>query len=175
MVKIKDIMKKYVVTVDHDITLSDAAKILTNNRIGSVIITKNMKPVGIVTNEDIVGAVARGDDPKNIRVKNLKLRKLITARPEDNMLSVTRKMIKTGVKRIPVIKNGKLEGIISDKEILLISPELVEVLSEKLKARVALVARPDRKISGICERCEAYSDELRNVAGRWVCEDCQSG
>ena len=173
MVKIKDIMKKYVVTVDDSITVSDAAKILTNNKIGSVIITKSMKPVGIVTTEDIVSVIARGENPRTVKVKTLKLRRLVTANPDDNMLTVARKMIKNGIKRVPVVKDGKLQGIVSDKEILLISPELIEVLSEKLKARVSLVAKPDREISGICERCEAYSDELRNVAGRWLCEGCR--
>ena len=90
-----------------------------------------------------------------------------------SLLNITKKMIKSGVKRIPVIKDGKLQGIISDKEVLMVSPEMINVLSERLKARVALVARPDNEISGICERCEAYSDELKNRAGRWWCEDCR--
>ena len=58
MVKVKEIMKKYVVSVDPKISVSDAAKIMSNNNIGSVIITQKMKPVGIVTNDDIVSAIA---------------------------------------------------------------------------------------------------------------------
>jgi CBS domain-containing protein len=174
MVKLREIMKRSVVTVDPGLTLSDVAKIMTNNRIGSVIIMNNTRPVGIVTDADIVGAIARGENPKSIRVGRLKKNKgFITASPEDDMLKVTRKMVKTGIKRIPVLEKGRLVGIVSDKELLLMSPELINVLSEKLKIRVGSVARPDQEISGICERCEAYSDELRNVGGRWLCEDCR--
>jgi len=54
-----------------------------------------------------------------------------------------------------------------------VSPELINVLSEKLKMRVDAVANPDQEISGICERCEAYSDNLKNIGGRWLCEDCR--
>ena len=71
-----------------------------------------------------------------------------------------------------MIKNGKLVGIVSDKEMLLVSPELLDILSEKLKARVEAVARPERTISGICEECGEYSDNLENVGGSWICEDC---
>jgi CBS domain-containing protein len=174
MVKVQDIMKKSVVTVDPELTLADVAKIMTNNRIGSVIVMNKAKPVGIVTDDDIVGSIARGEDPRKIRISRLgKRRKFVTTSPDENILNVTRRMVKSGVKRIPVLKNGKLVGIVSDKELLLMSPELINVLSEKLKIRVGTVARPDQVISGICERCESYSDNLRNLDGRWLCEDCR--
>lgn len=173
MPKVKQIMKKYVITVDPDITVSDAAKIMTNNRIGSVVIMVNMKPSGIVTADDVVSVVARGQDVKQTLVKNLPNKRLVTVSPEDDVLKVAKKMIKTGVKRMPVVKDNKLQGIVSDKEILLISPELIDVLSEKLKMRVGRVANPQETISGICETCEAYSDDLQNIGGRWLCEDCR--
>lgn len=173
MVKISEIMKKSVVTVDPQLTLSDVAKIMTNNRIGSVIVMENSKPIGIVTDDDIVGTIANGKDPKKIKIKSLKKKmKFVTTSPDEDVLKVTKKMVKSGVKRIPVVKNGELIGIVSDKEILIVSPELIEVLSEKLKLRVDNVAREDQVISGICERCEAYSDDLRNIDGRWLCEEC---
>jgi CBS domain-containing protein len=175
MVKVKEIMKKYVVTADPDISISNAAKIMTNNRIGSVVLVKSEKPVGIVTSEDITTVVARGMDPKKVRARDLKKRRFIYASPEDEILKVTRKMVKNGVKRLPIIKNKKLVGMVSDKEILSTSPELIDILSEKLKARIERVASPMEPISGICENCEAYSDELRNVGGRWLCEGCRQG
>jgi transposase len=65
-----------------------------------------------------------------------------------------------------------LKGIISTKEIILVAPELLEILSEKLKAGIEKVAKPDQTISGICERCGEYSDGLKNINGRWICQDC---
>lgn len=174
MVKVADIMKRSVVTIDPNLTLADVAKIMTNNRIGSVIVMNKTEPIGIVTDDDIVGEIARGRDPKKIRVKTLRKKmRFVTTSPEEDVLKVTKKMVKTGVKRVPVIKNGKLIGIVSDKEVLLMSPELVNVLSEKLKIRVDSVASPEKEISGICERCEAYADNLKNIGGRWLCEECR--
>lgn len=173
MVKVKEIMKKYVVTADPEITISNIAKIMTNNRIGSVVIVKNNKPIGIITSEDITTIVARGMDPKTVKAKDIKKRRFITASPNDDILKVTKIMVKNGVKRLPIVKNGKLLGIVSDKELLSTSPELIDILSEKLKARIERVANPVEIISGICENCESYSDELKNVGGRWLCEGCR--
>jgi len=177
MLKVKSIMKRNVITVDPGLTVSDAAKIMTNNRIGSVIVLdKKMKPVDIVTDDDIVGVIAAGKNPKKIRIRDIPTkRKLVVASPDDDILKTTKRMIKSGVKRLPVIKDGKLQGIVSDKEILLTAPELIEIMSEKLRTRVDCVAQPDQEISGICELCESYSDELKNVSGRWLCEDCRDG
>ena len=174
MVKVHEIMKKSVVTVDPELTLADVAKIMTNNRVGSVVIMDKAKPIGMVTDDDIVGTIAMGKDPKKVKISKLKKKiRFVTTSPDDDVLKVTKKMVKTGIKRVPVIKNGKLVGIVSDKELLLISPELINVLSEKLKKRVEAVAQPDQEISGICERCESYADNLKNISGRWLCEECR--
>ncbi len=177
MVKVKEVMKRIVVTAGPDITLEEAAKMMTKNRVGSVVIVDKSsgKPVGIVTNEDIVGVVAEGKNPKDVRAKDLKSKRFITASPEDTLIDVTKKMIKTGVKRVPIVDTeGRLVGIISEKEIVLVSPEMLNVLSEKLKMRVESVMPTEGSISGICERCEGYSDDLRNVGGQWLCEGCRN-
>ena len=175
MVKVKRVMKKFVVTADPSINMADAAKIMTSNRVGSIVlINKESKPIGMITNEDIVAIVSEGKNPKNVKAGGIKMREFVSVSPDDTIVNVTKKMIKTGVKRVPVVDGGgKLVGIVSEKEIVLISPEMMNILSEKLKMRVESVMPTEGTISGICERCEGYSDDLSNVAGEWVCEDCK--
>jgi CBS domain-containing protein len=175
LVKVKDIMKKNVITADPDLNLADVAKIMTNNRVGSVVVLNNDRPIGMVTDSDIVTIVAEGKSPRKVKIKDIPKRRkgFISARPNESCMDVTKRMIKNGVKRVPVIEKGKLMGMVSDKEILLVSPELINLLSEKLKIRVDRVADPGREISGICENCESYSDHLVNVGGRWLCEGCR--
>ncbi len=177
MVKVKDIMKRFVVTAEPDITLAEAAKIMTRNRVGSVVIVDekdHSKPIGMVTNEDVVGAIAAGKDPAKVRAKDIKKRNLFFVSPDEALNNATKKMIKTGCKRMPVVdRNGKLVGIISEKEVVLVSPEMLNILSEKLKMRVESVNPVEGTISGICEGCEGYSDNLKNVAGKWLCESCR--
>ncbi len=174
--KVKDVMKKHVVTVDPDMNMSTISKILTNNRIGSVVIVKKGKPMGMITTNDIVTVIARGQDPKNIKAAKFwekKKRPFITVNPDEKLFRVAKKMLKSGIKRFPVVVDGKLEGIISTKEVILVAPELIEILSEKLKAGIERVARPEQTISGLCEKCGEYSDELKNTEGRWLCHDCR--
>ena len=175
MVKIREVMKKNVITADPQLSMADVAKIMTNNRVGSVVVMRGDKPSGMVTDSDIVSMVAKGRNPKTVRVKDVPKRRsgFVYAGPNETIQQVTRKMIKNGVKRIPIIEKGRLLGMVSDKEILLVSPELLNILSEKLKMRVDMVADPTREISGICENCEAYSDHLVNQDGRWLCETCR--
>ncbi len=175
MVRIREVMKKNVITADPNLSVADVTKIMTNNRVGSVVLMSNNKPRGIVTDSDVVTIVARGMDPKKVKIKDVpkKRKSFIYTGPDESVMAVAKKMLKSGVKRVPVIENGKLMGMVSDKEILLISPELINILSERLKIRVGRVADPTREIAGICENCEAYSDTLVNIDGRWVCESCR--
>ncbi len=181
MVKVKEIMKRSVITIGPEATVSDAAKMMTNNRVGSLVVVENVdEPTGLVTESDVTTVIARGIDPSKIRIKDLpknKIKKrtgLVAVKPEDNVMQVAKLMVKNGVKRVPVIDKGKLKGIVADKEILLISPELIEIMSEKLKERVGMVPTPDQTISGMCEDCGGYSDELRNSGNRWMCSECMS-
>jgi CBS domain-containing protein len=174
MPKVSEIMKRSVVTVGKGISLGDVAKIMTNNRIGSVIVVNDAQsPIGIVTEADIVGTVAAGKNPADVKISELKQKNLVSVKPDEDIIKVTKLMIKTGYKRMPVIQDGRLAGIVSDKEILLVSPEMIEVLSERLRARVEKVAQPDERIAGFCEECDQYSDNLRNIGGRWLCKECR--
>ena len=175
MPKVKEIMKSHVITIGPEVPMSKIAKILTNNRVGSVVIVRDDKPVNIITTNDIVTLVAHGKDLDRISAeKYIKMMKkpFLTVAPDLGIMELSKKMIKTGRKRFPVVENGRLRGIVSTKEVLLVSPELIEILSERLKSRMDRVANPEEKISGMCESCDSYSDELRHVNGNWICPDC---
>ena len=173
MKKISAIMRFPVITATPEATVDSIARIMTNNRIGAVVIMDNAKPVGIITGDDVVSAVAKGPSAVKSSVRPLLKRPFVSLSPDDDILKATKMMIKQGKKRIPVVKDNKLVGIISEKEILLTAPELLTVLSEKLKASVERVPRQDGQITGLCEECEEYSEELENQNGRWLCEDCR--
>lgn len=180
MVKVREVMKKSVVTIAPEKTVEDAAKIMTNNRVGSLVVVEKGDIVkDIITESDVTTIVAKGMDPKKVSISDLKngsikkKKSLITVSPADNILDVAKLMVKNGVRRVPVVEGGRLRGIIADKEILIISPEMIEVLSEKLKSRVSLVPGRDTTISGVCENCGGYSDGLRHTDGGWMCPECQ--
>lgn len=172
MIKVKDVMRTGVITSEPSVTVSRITKIMSNNNIGSVVLVQKNKAVGIITSEDIVALVAKGRNPASVKAREFTKRDFVTATPGDDIIKVAKIMVKQGVKRIPVIANGKIEGILTDKELLATAPEMLDVLSEKLKARAERVVSMHDVISGICENCEGYSDNLHNSNGRWLCEDC---
>jgi CBS domain-containing protein len=173
MVSVDRIMRRFVVTADPGITLMDAAKIMTANRVGSIVVMKGSAPVNMVTNDDVVSAVAQGKNPSKVKLRDLKKKSIITVPPEEKIQKVAQLMIKTGFKRIPVMKDGKLYGIVSEKEIVLVQPQLLDIMSEKLKMRIEKVSPREGTISGICEMCEGYSDDLKNIGDKWLCESCR--
>ncbi len=172
--KVKQIMRSGVITVGQEDTVSKVAIIMSNSSVGSAIVLKDKKPVGIITREDIVNIVAHGKNPNTVKVKDFKQKRFLVAKPNDDLLSVIKEMNEIGIKRVPVLDKGKLVGILTDKEILLAAPELIELLRDKLKARTDLVAEPGEVISGLCERCGDFSEDLRHTDGRWYCEDCRN-
>ena len=182
MVKVKEVMKERVITITPERTVADAARIMTNNRVGSlVVVDKRNNPKDIVTESDVTTIVAKGMDPHKLKISGLKSKKLkkkhhplVTVKPDDDVLKVARLMVKKGVKRVPVLDKGKLKGIIADKEILIISPELIEIISETLRSRVNAVARPSQIIAGMCEDCGSYSDELKQTGEQWACSECRA-
>ena len=174
MVQVKALMRKTVVTVSPENTISEVARKFANNRVGSAVILKGKKPVGIITREDVINVVAHGKNINTVKVSELKQQKFVTAKPTDDLLAVVRTMSEEGVKRVPIIDKGKIVGILTEKEILSAVPEMIEILNKKLKSRISEVSEPGESISGICEDCEDFSDDLRHTVDGWLCEDCRS-
>lgn len=176
MVKVQEVMKKDVAKADRNTTLFRIANMMWNNKFGSVVICDGKDretPVGIVTWSNIIEAVAKKKDPAKLKAGDVMPKELVTAGAGDSIFDVSRKMVKHSIDRIPVLNDGKLVGIVAEKDIIAAAPEMVEILSEKLKASIDRPPRFDELISGLCENCEGYSDRLRNVNGRWVCSECK--
>jgi CBS-domain-containing membrane protein len=119
--------------------------------------------------------ISKGKDPKKLKVKEVMSSPLITISPEEEVVSASRLMRKNVIKRIPVVKNGKLVGIITDSDIAKMSPEFINIIEERLMAKEEGF-EPERikgRISGFCEECSNYADELFYVNGKWICENCK--
>jgi len=175
MVKVKDIMKKDVASAKADASILDIARTMWNNKFGSVVLCdkKCKKPVGLATWSTVIEAVAKRLTLSKTKARELIPKKVVTANENETLTGISRKMVKNNIDRLPVVdKDGKLVGIVSYKDILATTPEMMNILSEKLKATVMRPPKFDDRISGLCEKCEGYSDALRNVDGKWLCSNC---
>jgi CBS domain-containing protein len=115
--QVRDIMHTEVVTVRGDQTFVDAAKVLHEHRISSVVVAGERGPVGIVTERDFVDLVADGADPGSTTVGERMTRDLATVQPGDDIADAARIMAERRIRHLPVVSKGGLAGIISIRDL----------------------------------------------------------
>ena len=98
---------------------------------------------------------------------------LIVIEPYVDIEEAMKTMIRCNIRRLPVIENGKLIGIITQRDILMLSPMLLEISREWGDIVGRDRAHLEKQIfSGKCEDCGTLSTNLKNIDGRLLCEDC---
>ncbi|BDC00148.1 MAG: CBS domain-containing protein [Saccharolobus sp.] len=123
---VKEYMKSNVITVDKNTILKDIAKIMTENNIGSVIVIDNGKPVGIITERDIVRAIGKNKD-LNVRAEDIMTASLITIKEDAPITGALSLMRTYNIRHLPVIdNNGNLKGIISIRDIARAIDDIIE-------------------------------------------------
>lgn len=119
IIKIEDWMSKPVRTCEKKTPLSDAVKIMDENNIGVLAIAVDNKPIGVVTERDILRRVVA----KNLNINNLTVDDIMTKNPvtiphDASILEVTRLMSENNFRRLFVVKNGKLVGLVTAKDVI---------------------------------------------------------
>jgi CBS domain-containing protein len=112
MPKVKDFMTKGVLTVDEEKTIFEAAKLMSQKEVGDVVVLKGEIPRGIVTERDFVRRVVAKKTPLDSKISDVMSRPLITIDPDASLKEAARKMVKRGIRRLPVVEQHKLVGII---------------------------------------------------------------
>jgi len=171
---VKEAMKANPAFADHNLSVLEAAKIMKKRKIGNVIIVENDHPVGILTESDILKkVVAEGKNPKDVKVKSVMSTPIIVTDPYVSLEQAMKTMGKCNVRRLPVVEDSKLIGIITQKDISRISPILHEISREWYDITVRDETHFKKQIfSGKCEDCGTLSASLKNVDGRLLCDDC---
>ncbi len=119
-------------------TLATVAKILDEQRIGAVVaVDPSGNPVGVVSERDVVRHLARqGQDAVNIQVSEAMTREVITAAPAESLDTCLERMTDRRVRHLPVMSDGKLEGLVSIGDLVKWKIAETEAESSALKAYV---------------------------------------
>ena len=158
---LSEIMTSSVVTVDISERVEEAVRLMVKFDIGSVVITDREKPVGIITERDVTRAALRGDSLLRLPVRSLMSRPLQTATKDMEVWLTFETMLRLGVRRLPIVEDGKLVGIVSEKDLtrwvlrVFYEPNLPsEILTLVKNPKIeALSGRPR------CPNCGRYQDE----------------
>ena len=134
-------MRTDVLTIAGEAALVDAAKEMVENQMGSIIVLEEAKPIGIITERDFVTkVVSKGLNPKKLKVKDIMTRDLFSVDPDTDLYEAVRLMKEHGVRRMPVIKNDILYGIIGPRELAeSFTPYIDKLTKEILRTGMGLL------------------------------------
>ena len=117
---------KHVITAPENQTVFDAAKKMWDRNVGSIVVVDHAnKPMGMVTDRDIVvGVVAKGKDPQSTTLKEIMTHQAVVLRQDQGIFEATKMMGEKGIRRIPVVDtDGKLAGIICLDDLIMVLGE----------------------------------------------------
>jgi CBS domain-containing protein len=170
---VRDIMNSPVISASPGDNLRDVAKKMKEEKVGSIVIMDKDKPVGLVTDYDIVvNGVARDAQPSKVKAKDV-MQELQTIESEESITEAARLFRKHHLKRLGVVYKTRLVGIISASDVIAVTPELVDVVSEKAAIIRGETGRSAGNISGYCDECGEWSDMLQYDEGAFACEVCR--
>jgi CBS domain-containing protein len=170
---LSEIMTTKVVTVDISERVEEALRLMVKFDVGSIVVVDKQKPVGIITERDITRAALRGDSLLRLPARSLMSRPLQTTTPNMEIWRTFELMLKLGVRRLPVVDNDKLVGIVTEKDLtrwvlrIFYEPNLPEEVQGLINnPRIeALTGRPR------CPNCGRYQDECICVRTQTASEE----
>jgi CBS domain-containing protein len=171
---VKEAMSTNLAIIDPDLTVLDAAKLMKKRKIGNVLVVQKNLPIGILTESDIIKkVVAETKNPKDVKIRDVMSTPVMIIDSFFTLEKAMKTMGKCNVRRLPVVENNELIGIITQKDISRISPVLHEISREWHDITVRDEAHyKDQIFAGKCEDCGVLSTNLKNVDGKLLCESC---
>ena len=117
-ITVRDIMTKSVIAVDASITVNEAAKMMEDSKVGSVIVMENNTPSGIVTDRDFAVKVAAHAYQISTPVKRIMSTPLIGINPDETVWMISDIMYTRGVRKLPVIEDDQVVGIVTATDLV---------------------------------------------------------
>jgi CBS domain-containing protein len=170
-------MTENLVTVNADDSVMEAARLMSEKGISSLVVSHEKEFQGMITDRDILGrVVSKGLDPSRVRVGDVKSSPLVTIDEQTTIEEAAKKMRENNVRRLVVERNYRKVGMIAESDIVRVDPELHYLIRERSKLQATLTPSEPREVvlAGCCEECGNYSPRLRNINGRWLDEECRT-
>ena len=118
MAKVRDIMQKNVITIQHDKTALEAATLLKEKDISFLVITKEDKPIGVITERDFVRKIVCEDkQASKIPLSEIMSEKFRSVEPGTDIEDAVQKMLNHNIRRLIVIEDDNLAGVITQTDL----------------------------------------------------------
>lgn len=146
---IKEIMVENVVCIDADSAVRDAVVLMNLHGIGCLIAADRGKAVGIITERDVLKrVVAQSKDADKTKVSEIMSKPIIVGGPDMFVEDATKLILSKNIKKLPVMKNGRIVGIVTLSDIARaanVEPKIAKVI-EELKKNGWLPTRKMEKV-----------------------------
>ncbi|WP_336359953.1 CBS domain-containing protein [Haladaptatus sp. ZSTT2] len=142
---IRDIARprEELVSATKETPVTELATMMRERTVGSVVIEERGKPIGIVTDRDLaMKIVAAGKNPRDLTAADVMNGNTITVDADDGVFDVCRTMRESGVRRVPVMDNGELAGILTLDDIIVLLEDELHDLSEVIRSESPPYALP---------------------------------
>jgi CBS domain-containing protein len=133
---VKSVMNKNVVIAKKDITLKEATEVMSKLHIGCLVISENQKILGIITSSDIIKAIANDKNPNTVLAEEIMSKNVITIDPDKTIEDAVDIMMKYGIKKLPVVSEDKIEGIITASDIIVVEPKLIATVASLISLKM---------------------------------------
>ena len=165
-----EVMTRDPVTASPDLTVDKVAVLMRDRGVGSVIVVDGATAVGILTERDIVTKVAApARSPASLRVRDVMTTPVLSISSSDDIEEAARRMSARRIRRLPVVDDGKLVGVVTENDILRLLPHLVEITREW--ARAGGFEDAPEVVEGHCDVCGVLSANLARDGKLLVCPD----
>ncbi len=116
--KLRELMSSAAQSCRPEATLAEVAGALASGNIGSLIVERNGLTVGIITERDLVGAIAAGVDPESARAAEWMTRHPDAFSPEVELVEAAEWLLETGYRHLPVQVGDRTVGMLSIRDVL---------------------------------------------------------
>lgn len=126
--ELEDIMVQKVITVEADASLKEAVTLMNQHEIGCLVVTKDRRPVGIITERDVLRRViAQIPELPQIKVQQIMSKPIKTGKPDMELEQAVGLMVQQKIKKLPVTQDDELVGLITLTDILRFQPQLIRI------------------------------------------------
>ena len=117
MISAKAIMTENVITINENVAIEEAAKLIVTKHVNSLLVTKNSKPIAIVTKNGLIRG-ALNKNPKKIKVNDVMGKDFLIIGPDTTYSYIVKKLKEKKIKTFPVVEKDKLIGIITETDVV---------------------------------------------------------
>ncbi|MBS3172370.1 CBS domain-containing protein [Candidatus Woesearchaeota archaeon] len=173
-IKVIDAMTTSPVFAKASDSVHSCVQKMIKENVGSLIVADGRKLIGIITEKDLLTkALGNEINIKTARAESVMTKNPVFASPELDLYDAMILMKNEEIRRLPIVRNGNVVGLLTYKDILSIQPDLYEIRIEGFKIR-----ENDRKsklrgsFEGNCYSCSSYGP-LTKIGRKWLCDSCK--